>query len=441
MTSLHGPNYEGSAIEHALTCQMCHNGPADNTFETMDEAHVGIVRDPSAGGDIGCYQCHDQSFGDTACDNCHEAIADATANSLHTNLWGEKAAIETRAQCTWDGCGVEDMFSAKCGGCHTTCGQCHVSRPTSVGGGFPKFGGVVYSAHGFNRTPDMTENCTACHGSRVGTDFNGDEELGITRDTHRNMGMKCEACHTAQEIHGDGQYTGDHYTHRYEVETMPRCETCHAGDLPVNPGGTSCATCHVNGVGVDPVEVPAMYVNHAHHVEGAAVDCGHCHRDGVPGTPLPNMQCQVCHSQPYKNCYNCHNLVADTKIDKFDIEPSVYQFKIAHNPSPHRTEYDYSVVRHVPVDPDTYADWGLSLPGYLDEPTWKYASPHNVIAKTPQTTVDAGQSCSLSCHGTPDSPDGWFLRESDLRDASGNPRPDYDANIGIVIGAPGKAKK
>ncbi len=392
MTSVHGPDYSGNAIEHALTCQMCHNGPADNTFEDMAEAHTGIVRDPSTGGDIGCLQCHDEEFGATACDNCHESIAASSANSLHTNLWGEKAAIELRGDCTFDGSGYEDMFTNKCGGCHTTCGQCHVSRPNSVGGGFPKFGGVIYSAHGFNRTPDQTENCTACHGSRVGTDYNGDLD-GNVRDTHRNQGMKCEACHTGEEMHGDGQYEGDHYNHRYEVATMPRCENCHS----------------------------TLSDNQFHnaHVDGF-VDGG-------------NLQCQVCHSQPYKNCTNCHNLVADEKTDKYDINPSVVQFKIAKNPSAHRSEYDYSVVRHVPVDPDTYADWGLTLPDYLIEPTWKYASPHNVILSTPQTTVEDGQGCGASCHGTPDSPEGFFLRESDLRDLSGNPLVDYDANIGIVI--------
>ncbi len=393
MASVHGPDYQGNTIEHALTCQMCHNGPADNTFADMTEAHTGIVRDPSAAGDVGCAQCHDAEFGvTTACEHCHEGISDSAANSLHTNLWGEKAAIELRGQCEFEGSGYEDMFSNKCGGCHTTCGQCHVSRPNSVGGGFPKFGGVVYSAHGFNRTPDLTENCTACHGSRVGTDYNGSLE-GNARDVHRSNGMKCEACHSGTEMHGDGQYQGDHYNHRYEVASMPRCETCHS-NLEENPF-------------------------HNAHVDGFASEA--------------NLQCQVCHSQPYKNCTNCHNLVPDGKADKFDIDPSVVQFKIANNPSPYRTEYDYAVVRHVPVDPDTYADWGLTLPGYLDEPTWKYASPHNVLRVTPQTTVEDGQGCSASCHGTPDSPEGFFLRESDLRDLGGDPLPDYQANIDLII--------
>ncbi len=381
---------------------MCHNGLADNTFETMEEAHAGMVSDPSMapgeGQTIGCYKCHESDFGETACDNCHQSIAASSANSLHSNLWGEKAAIELRGRCTFEGSGYEDMFSNKCGGCHTTCGQCHISRPKSVGGGFPKLGGILYSGHRFARTPDLIENCTACHGSRVGTDYLGLLD-GNVRDVHRDHGKKCEFCHEAAEMHGDGLHEGDHYTHRYQVASMPRCENCHSS-LSDNQF-------------------------HEAHV-------------GVTGR---NLQCQVCHSQPYKNCTNCHNLVADDKNDKFDINPSVVQFKIAKNPSPYRTEYDYCVVRHVPVDPDTYADWGLNLPGYLDEPTWKYASPHNVILLTPQTAEVDGKGCGTTCHQSEEGPDGFFLRESDLYDLGGTRLPDYDANIGLVIPDDDKALK
>ncbi len=395
ISSLHGPGYEGDVIEHALTCQMCHNGPSDYTFANMTEAHTGIVRDPSTDGEVGCNQCHTPSFvGPTACTYCHPAIAASNANSLHTNLWGEKAAIELRCGCTFDGSSYEDMFTNKCGGCHTTCGQCHISRPDIVGGGFPKLGENSYSAHSFNVQPSTTENCTACHGSRVGTDFSGALE-GNLPDVHTTADggslQNCVDCHGATEMHGDGLYEGDHYTHRYQVDTMPRCENCHT-----NLSNNAYHQVHVNAAG-------------------------------------RNMQCQVCHSQPYNNCTNCHNLAADEMSDKFDIDPSVVQFKIAKNPSPYRTEYDYVVVRHVPVDPGTYTDWGLELPDYLEEPTWKYTSPHNVLKNTPQTTVADGQWCGATCHSTPDSPEGWWLRESDLRDLGGEQLPDYLANIDFVL--------
>jgi thiosulfate/3-mercaptopyruvate sulfurtransferase len=334
----------------------------------MDSAHVGMIADPSATG---------------ACDACHRQEALATANSLHSNLWGERAAVEARSRMPLAGAAHEAHFDNKCGSCHTTCGQCHVSRPNSVGGGFPKIG--QYYSHRFLDKPDMNEQCTACHGSRVGTDFKG-EIAGNVPDVHRSKGFTCDGCHTKEEIHGDGQHAGAHYEHRYEVATMPRCEDCHAA-------------------------VSNSY--HSAHV-------------GVSGR---NLQCQVCHSQPYKNCTNCHNLDSG-----FDIDPSRIQLKIARNLSPYRSEYDFALVRHTPIDPNTYADWGLSLPGYLDEPTWQYTSPHNIKRWTPQTTVNTGEMCFESCHSTPDGPDGFFLRESDLYEEGGVTKlPDYDCNYGLVI--------
>lgn len=363
-----------------MSCQTCHGGAADYTFSDMEEAHAGMNPDPSAftaQGDI------------PACVGCHQDEVAATRYGLHTNLWGEKTAIELRGRCTFEGSGHEDMFDAKCGACHTTCGQCHISRPNSVGGGFPQIGS--YYSHRFRASPDMNEQCTACHGSRVGVDYKGELE-GNDPDVHRSRGMKCEACHSKEEIHGDPTHTAEnHLEHRYETDNMPRCENCHSG-------------------------ISNAY--HDIHVDGTAA----------------NLQCQVCHSQPYKNCTNCHNLTGSGKPDKFEIDPSVIQFKIARNPSPYRTEYDNVVVRHVPVDPATYSDWGLELPGYLDSPTWKYASPHNILRWTPQTTVEDGQSCSASCHLTPDGPEGYFLRLSDLYEGDGTtPLPDHDANDEIVI--------
>ena len=353
-----------------------------------------MIRDPSAIGDSGCIQCHADEGWRSACDACHGSVVDATVTSLHTTQAGYIKAIEDRCGCDFSAGGFDAYFDQKCGTCHTTCGQCHVSRPNSVAGGFPKFGGIIYSGHRFNGTPDMTENCTACHGSRVGTDFLGQIE-GNLQDVHRSRGMNCSGCHTATEIHGDG----GSYEHRYEVASMPRCEDCHS-PLPANS-------------------------YHDAHVDGSVADA--------------NLQCQVCHSQPYKNCTNCHNLVTGG-AEKYDIEPSRVQFKIAQNPSPYRTEYDYVVVRHVPVDPGTYAEWGLALPQYTSVPTWKYTSPHNVLRWTPQTTPPEGStSCSATCHGTPATRDGIFLREIDLYAEDGvTPLPDYEANIGIVMPTPAK---
>jgi thiosulfate/3-mercaptopyruvate sulfurtransferase len=361
------------SIHGEMSCQGCHAGAQDGTFEgdDMAAAHAGMQRDPSANG---------------ACNACHDDIAQMTKNSLHTNLWGELNAIEDRCGFAIEGTPYRGKFDKKCGGCHTTCGQCHISRPNSVGGGFININGVSHS-HKFRATPHQTEQCTACHGSRVGTDYQGQIE-GNYPDAHFNRGMNCMHCHSKEEIHGDDQHDGDHYEHRYEVKTMPRCEDCH-GTLEEN-----------------------LY--HDAHVEGWA---------GA------NLQCQVCHSQPYKNCTNCHDLDPQVQGAKFNIDPSRVQFKIARNPSPYRTEYDYVVVRHTPVDPDTYADWGLSLPNYDSKPTWQYSSPHNVRLTTAQTSPPEGEGCAFACHNTEN-----YLIEADLYDDTGAPLPDYNANIGIVIG-------
>ena len=417
---MHGPDYAGDALPHVLTCQHCHAGAADNTFTTMEEAHAGMYVDPSAPGQSGCTECHDASFARSACDQCHAEVVTATETSLHTTQQGYITAIEARC----GSCENPDQnpgFEARCAGCHTTCGQCHVSRPNSVGGGFPK--PVNYSAHRFGK-PDQNEQCTACHGSRIGTDYRGELD-GVAADVHVGYLMDCMDCHDGAELHGDGTA----YEHRYEVAGMPRCEDCHEADLQVPAGEGDCAVCHPDGFGS--ATVPAVYKNHAHHAIDDA-NCGHCH-DPVPAVELPRAQCQVCHSQPYKNCTNCHNLTDEG----YDGPISTIQFKIALNVdglNDNRSEYDVVCVRHTPVDPETFANWGLTLDQYDSRPTWQYTSPHNIRKSTAQTTVETGQSCFAACHGSADGPDGFLLRESDLYEEDGTtPLVDYSANEGIVI--------
>ncbi|MFN2371631.1 MAG: hypothetical protein ABR506_10850, partial [Candidatus Krumholzibacteriia bacterium] len=99
-------------------------------------------------------------------------------------------------------------------------------------------------------------------------------------------------------------------------------------------------------------------------------------------------------------------------------------------PSPHREEYDISVVRQVAVSPETYANWGLTLTAFEDKPTWLYSSPHNIRKSTLQTAAVAGESCSYSCHQSATGFEGVLLRAADLGDPG---TPIYNANIGIVI--------
>lgn len=423
LNSVHGPDYTGE-LHHPLSCQHCHGGQPDGSFATMEEAHAGMIPTPSEFGDSGCIACHDGSdevgVVRSACDGCHTDVVTNTSNSLHTTQQGYFTSIEQRGGQYHESMDV--YFEARCAGCHTTCGQCHITRPQSVGGGFMLKGGTALTSHRFYRTPDMKEQCTACHGTRVGDDYQG--VLTGTPDLHYNRGMNCSSCHTASEIHGDGTA----YGHMYEVAGMPRCEDCHSDDVVVETG-SECAECHINGVG-EPAVFSAAVINHAHHTDGSGAMCTDCHHTGagVPGPQPPNMQCQVCHSQPYKNCSNCHNHTLEH--EGFDIDPSRIQLKIARNPSPHREEYDVAVVREVAVSPDTYDNWGMDLPEFESKPTWLYSSPHNIRKSTDQTAAVEGESCSYSCHQSATGPDGVLLRAADLGEPG---TPIYNANIGIVI--------
>ena len=291
---------------------------------------------------------------ETNCGRCHASIVTPSLTSLHTSFNGYSTLFETRSGMSLESDPtLEEEFHGECGKCHTTCGQCHVSRPASVKGG-------LVQGHRFLPIPNQSLQCTACHGSRVGEEYTGTRE-GYVADVHYvPNGMNCMACHSSMEMHGSGML----YDTRYHSEEMPRCEECHEGTAQSNQWHTT-------------------------------------HWDG--------LACQVCHSQDYKNCNTCH--VGGDGL----AEPSYLTFKVGRNPIPELREYEYVVLRHIPIADDTFNPWGIgSLSGYTNLPTWKYASPHNIVRWTSRTDTTGGLSCSESCHNTPNSTDGFFLRQSDL---------------------------
>lgn len=320
-------------------CIHCHGGQDDE--QSMEAAHEGIEADPSDG-----------------CAECHGVEAYNYENSQHRQLTGYRKLIAARAGIDELTPGLEEMFEQECYTCHATCGQCHISRPHSVKKGFVR-------GHEFLRRPSMTENCTACHGSRVGQEFRG-QHAGIPADAHYNKGMQCVACHSAEELHGHGAQ-GDT---RYEVASAPQCEDCHR-------------------VGDD---------NLFHRAHG------------------DRLSCQVCHSVSYKNCYSCH-------VGEGLERPSELGFKIGLNPlQSAERPYDYVVVRHIPITPDSYRDYEPGgLPNFSALPTWKYATPHNIQRRTPQTA-----DCTNSCHNNAEI----FLTEADLEGVSSE---EVEANQRVIV--------
>ena len=360
---------------HAVIgCAGCHGGnsqvdAADDT-SAFRAAHEGMMRDPSAIGELGC------SGG-----SCHRDIVRRNETSMHSNLWGEKAHVALRnGYDSFEACpsNITDGFAKDCNSCHTTCGQCHISRPNAAGGGFLEQR-VGYS-HKFQATPPEDNVCTACHGSRVGDDWNANQERvpGNVPDVHNDFGYTCLDCHK-EDLHGEGE-TDAEYKSRYEVADLPKCVNCHEIDRDDN----------------------------AYH---------QTHWPNGDMTDGPDLACYTCHSQQYNNCNTCHagswkSEYNEHNTDEYRVYP---QFKIGRNPyyndatHPH-SESAWITVRHIPVSPDAFQAWGLSsMSNYNDMETWKYASPHNIQRWTERTLVDTAwantnsqdyttDNCFENCH-------------------------------------------
>jgi thiosulfate/3-mercaptopyruvate sulfurtransferase len=172
--------------------------------------------------------------------------------------------------------------------------------------------------------------------------------MALPADVHFNPnGMACFTCHSGDQLHGALE---PDVNHRYDGESVPACTDCH-GDL-----------------------------------SGSAQ-----HTD----VHLEQLACQVCHSVEYKNCYSCHVQLSEEGVPFFRTEPSEMHFYIGRNAEQDdERPWSYVVVRHVPIDRESFSFYGEDLlPNFDARPTWAYATPHNIQRNTPQN-----ESCT-ACHG------------------------------------------
>jgi thiosulfate/3-mercaptopyruvate sulfurtransferase len=323
-------------------------------------------------GEIACVDCHAGNPGaadkanahkgmepypalknpEKACGECHEDIVKTGSKSLHTTLSTFPTILKTRADMSKWG-QIDDARSKHCAGCHTSsCGGCHVSRPKFAKKGF-------INGHVFQKHSDPINQCTACHGSRVGMEYYGMRGEGDVHVTKHDM--DCVSCHKAEEMHADG--TG--LPGRYHLKEMVRCETCHQG---LENGSVRDHTIHIGKV-----------------------------------------QCQVCHSQSYVNCYSCHTGRDKEGLYYFTNKKEVEDMKIGLNYDKGAPDanYEYMLVRHIPVDPDLFKFYVKdALTNFDKVPNWKRTSPHNIQRKTWQNA-----NCN-NCHGNRD----LFLSSGDLLD-------------------------
>ncbi len=362
---------EIDTIHGRISCTGCHSGVSpvneESPAQAMQAAHVNLQHDPSTEPGVSC--------GGSL---CHGDRARRFETSMHANLWGEKAQLAQR----YGGEGfsfdqspakLQTGYAANCSSCHVTCGQCHVSRPTVVGGGFA--GDARGGNHKFIRKPSETYNCTACHSSTIGTDWNG-VLPGNQPDVHNQFGLTCRDCHN-EDFHGNGVADAD-ITSRYATPDLPSCYTpCHANDADDN-----------------------LY----HRLHWA--------NQG----PARALSCFVCHAQSYNNFDESYagdhsRAYEDLKIG---LNPD-YQ----HPGKPNNQE-KWITVRHVPVSRNAFADWGIpTLPHFDDVETYRYTSPHNIQRWTARTLVNADwatpggdtynpTNCYQNCHLHQLSPQGAF---------------------------------
>jgi hypothetical protein len=328
-------------------CVICHGG--DSSLSDKDLSHEGIIADPSY----------------VSCESCHQDIMEDDMHSLHSTLEGFTTVLEARGGDLSEGSSLSTAFENHCSQCHTTCGQCHISRPEEADGG-------LLSSHEIRKTPSTQNNCVACHGSRVGDEYLGQNE-GIPGDVHWTQeSMICTECHD-EALHG----TEGLATTRYDNPNAAKCEDCHE-DVWMNTADNP---------------------QHAQH--------------------LSDIQCQVCHSITYKNCYGCHVSIDEAGLPCRTSEPSVMDFEIGYNPiRSSERPYKYVVLRHVPTCTGSCDYYGSNLMTFFNAlPTWKYATPHNIQLNTPQN-----ESCE-ACHSNTEI----FLSEDDVR------ADELDANQDVIV--------
>jgi thiosulfate/3-mercaptopyruvate sulfurtransferase len=300
------------------------------------------------------------------CGVCHAEAAELAATSLHQNLTGYLTTLTARGADFSDP-QMQEAFDNHCNDCHTTCGQCHISRPSFT------FGGLI-KEHKVKEIASMKDTCMACHGARVSNEYQGKNE-GVEGSVHwLEEGMSCFDCHDVSQYHGDGT----EYAHRYD-----------------GAPGVDCLECHEE-VASDQNEIE----EHKIHVGEVA--------------------CEVCHaSGSYKSCYDCHVGLDEKGLPYYETGESKLTFEIGRNPNQSEDRpWDYVLVRHVPVAPDTFAFYGDDLlPNFDNVPTWKYATPHNIQRVTAQN-----ESCD-SCHGNAE----LFLTADDVAPE------EREANAAVIV--------
>lgn len=282
-----------------------------------------------------CSDCHDPSFAQAACTQCHTGYTTTGATCWSCHIPAKGAPPHTDASCrlchpaephlgsspACTSChtqvgpdsphhdAIDQKAPTQCTDCHTgqeshgrlTCTTCHKAFPHPNLPEVPAACNLCHPALVFNGRGD----CLACHTASGGFDGFTDEDIhDSTLPDAPISGRSCSSCHPGKERHAQQVACVDCHTQAtaFHHGTAPdtgikACADCH-GQKQQHGTGLACTACHV---GVQHLSDPLSVVPIA--------GCKTCHPPAEKGT----KNCLGCHRPPIYHvtpsvggCSSCH---------------------------------------------------------------------------------------------------------------------------------------
>ena len=170
---------------------------------------------------------------ENSCERCHQDIVANFSTSLHHTGAGMYAEYDKGAA-GYFAIDMDEYYEKwDCAKCHAvSCTDCHP-------------GSNMYESHLYDVT---LATCDPCHKKKQTSTYVGDLPMhkpsGKNADVHYERGLLCHDCHTAEEIHSDGNM----YATQLEA-TVVECVGCHKDvtetrSHTVHDGEVDCTACH-----------------------------------------------------------------------------------------------------------------------------------------------------------------------------------------------------
>ncbi|USD36242.1 hypothetical protein [Ferrimonas sp. SCSIO 43195] len=364
---------DAMASHGELDCSDCHQADASKAKSW----HPAIQSDPTADGGSVCSDCHG------------EEMVTNFRHSLHYTVNGiAKGLVERLAQTPNAQELYDEMHHAEvegCNSCHATCGQCHISQPDYVGGG-------LLNKHAFVKNADPEQTCETCHYENAETH----RELDAHVTKHN---MSCTDCHSAQqEFHGrdiNEIPEGNLYSGGPDNITKGHFEQTQKKDIIQ----VKCEDCHQDKID-----------DHTELLTGKAALINHNEK----------LKCTACHTQPYTNCFGCHEdspesvgtwetlkRVVKGAVGEVGDENIKLGLSVANDPHSKLVPLSHSGG----VSKDSKAVVNLKDPA--TKSYWVPFAAH-FVSKNPLATAEARTSKRMceNCHNTDND---IFLKHSDVQ--------------------------